>query len=131
MPSVSKYPADTRTPRMETAPPGVSSVKPAAPKEAMSRGEALREALKFWKKAENGERKAVARRIYQYAAGPTVNAQSGVTSELRETAREILIVLKAGPADHRMDRVAWEGSLNDPERTEAWIKEIEEALSSA
>lgn len=117
-----------RHPELHAAP---AESEDAAPKEAMSRGDALREALKFWKKAENGERKAVARRIYQYAAGPTVNAQSGVTSELRETAREILIVLKAGPADHRMDRVAWEGSLNDPERTEAWIKEIEEALSSA
>lgn len=103
----------------------------AAQHKPMSRSEAMREALKFWKKAETGERKAMARRLYQFAAGPDVNAQSGVNDELRATAREILVILKAGPADHRMDREAWEGSLNDPEKSEAWVKEIESALSSA
>lgn len=105
--------------------------KSEAPNKPMSRSEAIREALKFWKKVENGERTAMARRLYQFAAGPSVNGQSGVTEDLRATAREILVILKAGPADHRMDREDWEESLNDPEKSEAWIKEIESALSSA
>ncbi|MFG2920496.1 hypothetical protein ACGFYA_03160 [Streptomyces sp. NPDC048305] len=99
--------------------------------EPASRGDALKEALKFWKKVENGERQAMARKIYALAAGPGVPGSGDTTAEMRESARALLIALKAGPADHRLSPEEWAGSLDDPAKTGAWVKEIAEQLSSA
>ncbi|MER6919109.1 hypothetical protein [Streptomyces spiralis] len=106
--------------------------EPTPKKEASSRGQALKESLKFWKKAEKSEREAAAHVIYAFAAGDEIHGEHAIKDvELRRTAREMLIALKAGPADHKLKRGEWEESLNDPEKTAAWIKEITEALSSA
>ncbi|MFF8597017.1 hypothetical protein ACF061_37535 [Streptomyces sp. NPDC015220] len=101
------------------------------PGEPASREDALKEALKFWKKVENGERQAMARRIYALAAGPDIKGSGDTTAEMRESARVLLIALKAGPANQRLTPEAWEDSLNDPAKTAAWVKEIAEQLSSA
>ncbi|MEV7130756.1 hypothetical protein [Streptomyces sp. NPDC093260] len=102
--------------------------KPADP---ASREDALKEALKFWKKVENGERRAMARRIYALAAGPDIKGSGDTTAEMRASARALLRALKAGPAHQRLTPEAWADSLDDPAKSAAWIKEIAEQLSSA
>jgi hypothetical protein len=101
---------------------------PAAP---ASREDALKDALKFWKKVTNGERQAMARKIYALAAGPDIKGSGATGAEMRESARALLVVLKAGPAKQRLTPDAWAASLNDPKKSAAWIKEIAEQLSSA
>ncbi|MGX1481771.1 hypothetical protein RKD45_000847 [Streptomyces griseus] len=49
---------------------------------------------------------------------------------MRESARALLIALKSGPAQHKLEPEAWAESLNDPARTAGWIKEIAEQLAS-
>lgn len=100
-------------------------------KEPASREDALKEALKFWKKVENGERQAMARKIYGLAAGVDVEGSGGTTPQVRESARALLVALKAGPDKLRQTREEWENSLNDPAKSAAWVKEIAEQLSSA
>ncbi|MFI0897282.1 hypothetical protein [Streptomyces sp. NPDC020983] len=104
---------------------GATAAEPA------SRGDALKEALKFWKKVENGERQAMARRIYALAAGPSVRGSGDTSAQMRESARDLLVALKAGPADQRLTPEEWAASLDDPAGTAAWVKEIAEQLSSA
>ncbi|MGW6684556.1 hypothetical protein ACWGBO_32505 [[Kitasatospora] papulosa] len=98
------------------------------PEEAASRGESLKHALKFWKKVSKGERQSMAREIYALAAGPEISGRT--TAEMRESARALLIALKSGPAQHKLDAEAWAESLNDPARSAGWIKEIAEQLAS-
>ncbi|MFE2375525.1 hypothetical protein [Streptomyces sp. NPDC059398] len=102
-----------------------------APTEPASREEALKEALKFWKKVQNGERQAMARKLYGLAAGADINGSGDTSAEMRDSARALLIALKAGPANHRLSPEAWAASLNDPSKSAAWVKEIAEQLSSA
>ncbi|MER6119841.1 hypothetical protein [Streptomyces sp. NPDC001743] len=98
-------------------------------KEPASREDALKEALKFWKKVENGERQAMARKIYGLAAGTNI---SGDTDPgMRESARALLVALKAGPTQQRLTAEEWSASLDDPAKSAAWVKEIAEQLSSA
>ncbi|MEU2247766.1 hypothetical protein [Streptomyces sp. NPDC019224] len=101
------------------------------PAEPASRQEALKEALKFWKKVENGERQAMARKIYGLAAGTEIEGSGETSSAMRDSARALLIALKAGPAHHRQTPDEWAESLNDPAKSAAWVKEIAEQLSSA
>ncbi|MEU1366961.1 hypothetical protein ABZ454_12590 [Streptomyces sp. NPDC005803] len=101
------------------------------PAEPASREDALKEALKFWKKVENGERQAMARKIYGLAAGADIKGSGDTTADMRDSARALLIALKAGPAKHRQTPDEWAASLNDPEKSAAWVKEIAEQLSSA
>ncbi|MEW1722308.1 hypothetical protein [Streptomyces sp. NPDC093109] len=101
------------------------------PAEPASREDALKEALKFWKKVENGEREAMARKLYGLAAGPDIKGSGSTTAEMRDSARALLIALKSGPAKHRMTQDEWANSLNDPSRTGTWVKEIAAQLSSA
>ncbi|OKJ68701.1 hypothetical protein [Streptomyces sp. CB02460] len=96
-----------------------------------SRPDALKEALKFWKKVENGERQAMARRIYGLAAGAGIEGSGQTSSGMRDSARALLIALKAGPENHGLTPDEWAESLNDPARSAAWVKEIAEQLSSA
>ncbi|WP_030543128.1 hypothetical protein [Streptomyces albus] len=101
------------------------------PAEPASREDALKEALKFWKKVENGERQAMARKIYGLAAGPGIPGSGSTAAEMRSSARALLIALKAGPDHHRLSPEEWADSLNDPAKSAAWLKEIAEQLSSA
>ncbi|BBA95539.1 hypothetical protein RVR_437 [Actinacidiphila reveromycinica] len=96
-----------------------------------SRENALKEALKFWKKVQNGERQAMARRIYALAAGPDIRGSGDTAAGMRESARSLLVALKAGPDHQRLTPEAWAASLNDPSKSSAWVKEIAEQLSSA
>ncbi|MFF3487726.1 hypothetical protein ACFYXC_31245 [Streptomyces sp. NPDC002701] len=100
------------------------------PAEAASRKESLQHALKFWKKVSKGERQAMAREIYALAAGPAVSGSGGTTAEMRESARSLLIALKSGPAQHKLEPDAWAESLNDPSKSAGWIQEIAEQLAS-
>ncbi|MFE5394787.1 hypothetical protein ACFQ9U_09480 [Streptomyces sp. NPDC056568] len=100
------------------------------PAEAASRTDSLKHALKFWKKVSKGERQAMARKIYALAAGPAVPGSHTTTAEMRESARALLVALKAGPAHHKLEPEAWAESLDDPARTASWIAEIAEQLAS-
>lgn len=100
------------------------------PEEAWSRKDSLKHALKIWKKVSKGERQAMARKIYGLAAGPDIPGSADTTPEIRQSARELLVALKAGPAQHKLEPEAWAESLNDPEKTAGWIKEIAEQLAS-
>lgn len=101
------------------------------PAEPASREDALKEALKFWKKVQNGERQAMARKLYGLAAGADIRGSGDTTAEMRDSARALLVALKAGPTHHRLTPDAWANSLNDPAKSAAWVKEIAEQLSSA
>ncbi|MFG2573325.1 hypothetical protein [Streptomyces sp. NPDC048481] len=98
------------------------------PAEAASRTESLKHALKFWKKVSKGERQAMAREIYALAAGPGISGNT--TAEMRESARSLLVALKSGPAEHKLEPDAWAETLNDPAKTSGWIAEIAEQLAS-
>jgi hypothetical protein len=98
--------------------------------EGKSRGDALKDSLKFWKKVEKGERQAKARDIYALAAGPDIPGSGRRTDEMRASARALLVALKAGPDHHKLDPDTWADTLNDPAKSVAWIKEIAEQLAS-
>ncbi|MGV9280881.1 hypothetical protein [Streptomyces sp. NPDC003730] len=100
------------------------------PAAGASRGDSLKHALKIWKKVSKGERQAMARKIYRLAAGPGIQGSTDTTPEIRQSARELLVALKAGPAQHKLDPDAWAASLDDPEKSAGWIKEIAEQLAS-
>lgn len=110
--------------------PSTEEGGPAA-SEPASRPDALKEALKFWKKVEHSKRDAMARTLYGLAAGPEVPAGQKTSPALRASARELLVALKAGPADVRMTAEKWEQSLNDPADAEKWQKEIANQLASS
>ncbi|MEU3897979.1 hypothetical protein [Streptomyces sp. NPDC045251] len=95
-----------------------------------SRTDSLKHSLKVWKKVSKGERQAMARKIYGLAAGPGVPGSADTTPELRQSARELLVALKAGPEQHKLAPEAWAATLDDPERKAAWVKEIAEQLAS-
>ncbi|WP_228447136.1 hypothetical protein [Streptomyces paludis] len=101
------------------------------PAEPASREDALKEALKFWKKVENGERQAMARKLYGLAAGADIKGSGDTSPEMRGSARALLVALKSGPTQHRQTPDEWADSLNDPAKSGAWVKEIAAQLSSA
>ncbi|WP_328377180.1 hypothetical protein OHB13_12820 [Streptomyces sp. NBC_00440] len=103
---------------------------PAA-SEPASRQDALKEALKFWKKAEHSKRDAMARTLYGLAAGPETSAGRQTSPEYRASARELLVALKAGPANLHMTTEQWTQSLNDSADAEKWQKEIANQLASS
>ncbi|MFD5453688.1 hypothetical protein [Streptomyces olivaceus] len=98
--------------------------------EAKSRSESLGHALKFWQKVSKGERRFIAHEIYALAAGPDIPGSSRNTRDMRQSGMSLLIAMKAGPEQHKMDEAAWVASLNDPAQKEAWIKEIMEQAAS-
>ncbi|MFA3872214.1 hypothetical protein ABS735_00690 [Streptomyces sp. MMCC 100] len=100
------------------------------PDAAWSRKDSLKHALKVWKKVSKGERQAMARKIYGLAAGPDIPGSADTTPEIRQSARELLVALKAGPVQHKLQPEAWAATLNDPEKTAGWVKEIAEQLAS-
>ncbi|GGU20089.1 hypothetical protein [Streptomyces daghestanicus] len=101
------------------------------PAKPVSRKEAWKEAVHFTKKVVNGERDLMARRLYRLAAGPDIPGSGATEDHIREAAREFLVALKAGPDNQKLSPDEWRTSLNNPEKTADWIKEIAEQLSSA
>lgn len=73
----------------------------------------------------------MARRIYALAAGPDIEGSGHTTTEMRDSARSLLVILKAGPTNQKLTPEAWAASLDDPGKSAAWVKEIAEQLSSA
>ena len=92
--------------------------------EAKSGWDSLKHSLKVWKKVSRHERQLMAHRIYNLAAG------TDTTPDVKRSARELLVALKAGPRQHKLDRTAWEDSLDEPANKADWIKEIAEQLAS-
>ncbi|MGC9495063.1 hypothetical protein [Streptomyces sp. WG7] len=95
------------------------------------RGDALKEFFKVTKSVKQGKRHFMAQQLYALAAGPDVPVGKSVPAEIRTPARALLVVLKAGPVQHRLSQQEWEESLNKPELQSAWEKEITNQLSSA
>lgn len=95
------------------------------------RRDALKEFFKVTKSVQQGERHYMAQKLYALAAGPDVPASRNAPDGVRESARALLGVLKAGPSQHRKTPEEWASSLNDPAQQSAWEKEIANQLSSA
>ncbi|MCW8096599.1 hypothetical protein [Streptomyces tauricus] len=109
-------------------PDAAASASAPAPAE---RREALKEFFKVTKSVQQGERHYMAQKLYALAAGPDVPASRNAPDGVRESARALLGVLKAGPSQHRKTPEEWAASLNDPAQQSAWEKEIANQLSSA
>ncbi|WP_426520629.1 hypothetical protein [Streptomyces sp. MH13] len=103
----------------------------APPADGARRGDALKEFFKVTKSVKQGKRHFMAQKLYALAAGPDVPVGKSVPAEIRTPARALLVVLKAGPVQHRLSQQEWEESLNKPELQSAWEKEITNQLSSA
>ncbi|MFE1801891.1 hypothetical protein ACFW9L_37790 [Streptomyces sp. NPDC059517] len=116
--------AETGTDRPEAA-ASVVAPEPAA------RRDALKEFFKVTKSVQQGERHFMAQKLYALAAGPDVPASRNAPDGVRESARALLGVLKAGPTQHKQSPEEWAASLNDPAQQTAWEKEIANQLSSA
>ncbi|WP_399885512.1 hypothetical protein ACGH7X_14860 [Streptomyces sp. BBFR51] len=86
--------------------------------------ESLKHAMKVWKKVSRHKRRLAAHRIYAMASSPDT------APDLRRSALELLVVIKSGPKEHKMEQEAWEASLMDPAGKADWIKEITDQLSS-
>ncbi|WP_328492446.1 hypothetical protein OHS59_06540 [Streptomyces sp. NBC_00414] len=116
--------AESGTDRPEAA----ASASPPAP---AARRDALKEFFKVTKSVQQGERHFMAQKLYALAAGPDVPASRNAPDGVRESARALLGVLKAGPSQHKQSPQEWAASLNDPAQQSAWEKEIANQLSSA
>ncbi|WP_282083479.1 hypothetical protein [Streptomyces tendae] len=92
--------------------------------EALPTWESLKHAMKVWKKISAYKRQLAANKLYGMLSRPDTQP------ELRRSAMDLLVVLKAGPDDHGMDQETWEASLMDPAKKADWIKEITDQLSS-
>ncbi|MDT0612995.1 hypothetical protein [Streptomyces lancefieldiae] len=87
--------------------------------------ESLKHAMTVWKKVSRHKRQLAAHKIYNMAASPHTDP------ELRRSAMNLLIAIKANPAKHNIDPEEWEASLRDPAGKADWIKEITDQLASA
>ncbi|WP_309316958.1 hypothetical protein [Streptomyces salinarius] len=92
--------------------------------EAKPTWESLKHAMKVWKKVSKYKRQLAAHKLYDMVSRPDTEP------ELRRSALDLLVVLKAGPSDHGMDPRTWQESLMDPAAKADWIKEITDQLSS-
>ncbi|MFD8175431.1 hypothetical protein [Streptomyces sp. NPDC059709] len=92
--------------------------------EAKPTWESLKHAMKVWKKVSKYKRQLAAHKLYDMVSRPDTEP------ELRRSALDLLVVLKAGPTDHGMDPRTWQESLMDPAAKADWIKEITDQLSS-
>ncbi|MDQ0777198.1 hypothetical protein QF026_005664 [Streptomyces aurantiacus] len=123
---------DSGTERAESPTSASASAPAPAPAPAPAeRRDALKEFFKVTKSVQQGERHFMAQKLYALAAGPDVPVGSNVADDIRESARAMLIVLKAGPSQHKQSREEWEASLNNSALQTAWEKEITSQLSSA
>ncbi len=92
--------------------------------EAKPTWESLKHAMKVWKKVSKYKRQLAAHKLYDMVSRPDTEP------ELRRSAMDLLVVLKAGPTDHGMSPTEWQESLMDPAAKADWIKEITDQLSS-
>ncbi|MEW2566742.1 hypothetical protein [Streptomyces sp. NPDC047070] len=115
----------------EAATDGPEAAASVSTPEPATRGDALKEFFKVTKSVQQGERHYMAQKLYALAAGPDVPASSNTPDDVRESARALLGVLKAGPTQHKQSPEEWAASLNDPAQQTAWEKEITNQLSSA
>ncbi|GAA2600793.1 MULTISPECIES: hypothetical protein [Streptomyces] len=91
---------------------------------AKDSGDALLHAMKFWKKITRYKRQLAAHKIYNMVSSPHTDPA------LRASALQLMILIKAGYTDHKMERERWEESLMNPADKGNWIKEITDQLSS-
>ncbi|OMI89288.1 hypothetical protein BSZ07_14665 [Streptomyces sp. M1013] len=92
---------------------------------AKGSGDSLLHAMKFWKKITRYKRQLAAHKIYNMVA------REGTDPALRASALQLLILIKAGPTDHKLERDEWEASLRQPAKKGDWIKEITDQLASS
>ncbi|CAL9468436.1 hypothetical protein [Streptomyces sp. enrichment culture] len=92
---------------------------------AKGTGDSLVHAMKFWKKITRYKRQLAAHKIYNMVS------REGTDPALRASALQLLILIKAGPTDHKLERDDWETSLMDPAKKADWIKEITDQLASS
>ncbi|MFF7556730.1 hypothetical protein ACFZA9_27995 [Streptomyces olivaceus] len=94
--------------------------------EAKGTWDSLKHAMKVWKKVSRHKRQLAAHKIYTMVSNPDTEP------ELRRSAMELLVVIKAGPEQHGwLDPADWERDLMDPANKAKWIKEITDQLASA
>jgi hypothetical protein len=86
--------------------------------------ESLQHAMKFWKKITRYKRQLAAHKIYSMVSNPHTDPA------LRDSALQLLVLIKAGPDDHKLERDEWEARLMNPAEKADWIKEITDQLSS-
>ncbi|WP_051783451.1 MULTISPECIES: hypothetical protein [unclassified Streptomyces] len=92
--------------------------------EAKPTWESLKHAMKVWKKVSRYKRQLAAHKLYAMLSRPDTQP------ELRRSAEELLVLLKAGPDDHGQSPAQWRASFADPDRKADWIKEITDQLGS-
>ncbi|MEU4979005.1 hypothetical protein [Streptomyces sp. NPDC021969] len=87
--------------------------------------ESLKHAMKVWKKVSRHERQLSAHKLYNMASSPDT------APDLRQSALDLLVLIKAGPEDHGIERPEWEARLRNPAEKADWIKEITDQLASS
>ncbi|MFE7435535.1 hypothetical protein ACFU78_21330 [Streptomyces tendae] len=87
--------------------------------------ESLKHAMKVWKKVSRHERHLSAHKLYTMASSPDT------APDLRQSALDLLVLIKAGPEDHGIERPEWEERLRNPAEKADWIKEITDQLASS
>ncbi|MET7320346.1 hypothetical protein [Streptomyces sp. NPDC005549] len=92
---------------------------------AKDTGDSLLHAMKFWKKITRYKRQLAAHKLYNMVS------REGTDPALRDSALQLLILIKAGHTDHKMEREEWEESLRQPAKKADWIKEITDQLASS
>ncbi|MFH8642772.1 hypothetical protein ACH4B4_00165 [Streptomyces tendae] len=92
---------------------------------AKGTGDSLLHAMKFWKKITQYKRQLAAHKLYNMVSRPDTDPA------MRDSALQLLILIKAGPTDHKLERDEWEASLRDPAKKADWIKEITDQLASS
>ncbi|MFH8440815.1 hypothetical protein ACH4D3_06205 [Streptomyces sp. NPDC018026] len=92
---------------------------------AKDTGDSLLHAMKFWKKITRYKRQLAAHKIYNMVS------REGTDPTLRASALQLLILIKAGPTDHNLERPEWEARLTNPAEKADVIKEITDQLASS
>ncbi|WP_432162521.1 hypothetical protein [Streptomyces tendae] len=87
--------------------------------------ESFKHAMKVWKKVSRHERHLSAHKLYNMASSPDT------APDLRQSALDLLVLIKAGPEDHGIERPEWEARLRNPAEKADWIKEITDQLASS
>ncbi|WP_432185504.1 hypothetical protein [Streptomyces tendae] len=92
---------------------------------AKDTGDSLLHAMKFWKKITRYKRQMAAHRLYNMVS------RQDTDPALRASALQLLILIKAGPTDHKLEPAEWEARLMNPAEKGDVIKEITDQLASS
>ncbi|MGW0461146.1 hypothetical protein [Streptomyces tendae] len=92
---------------------------------AKDTGDSLLHAMKFWKKITRYKRQMAAHKLYNMVS------REGTDPALRASALQLLILIKAGPTDHKLEPAEWEARLMNPAEKGDVIKEITDQLASS